>query len=359
MNAINQEPTLALQTVASTVDRITTLRPGFGVSLPFPAAGSLAEARSAQLIPEGDLAPAPSSRGDTFQLYLREIGQVKLLTPEEEVVLAERIEKGDEEAREQMIKANLRLVVKIARHYVGLGLPLMDLISEGNIGLIKGVERFRPDKGAKLSTYAAVWIKQSIKHALAIQSKIIRLPTHVTRKVAEIRRAEIKLRDTLDREATDKEIADDVELSPRRLKRYREASHEVVSLDSAVSNKDLSPISECIADENATAPFDELVKDNDNDLLYEVLGILDPRESKILTMRFGLDDGRAKTLDEVGEHFGISRERICQIQERALKKTRAMIEKRSKPRTSTQMACRSSASAKSKRIELIVATANR
>jgi RNA polymerase primary sigma factor len=281
------------------------------------------------MIPEGDLAPAPSSRGDTFQLYLREIGQVQLLTPEEEIVLAERIKQGDEEAREQMIRANLRLVVKIARDYEGLGLPLLDLISEGNIGLIKGVERFRPDKGAKLSTYAALWIKQSIRRALGTQSKMIRLPVHINRKVAKMRRAEVKLRETLDREATDEEIADDMELSPRRVKRYREASHVVVSLDSVVSNEDSTPISECIADENAAAPFDELVKDNDNDLLYEVLAMLDPRESKILKMRFGLDDGRAKTLEEVGEHFGVSRERICQIQESALEKTRMLVEKRS------------------------------
>src|SRR4051812_9388520 len=163
-----------------------------------------------------------SPRGDTLQLYLREIGQVKLLTREEEIILAKRIKKGDRKAREQMIKANLRLVVKIARDYDGLGLPLLDLINEGNIGLMKGVNRFDPRKGAKLSTYASWWIKQAIKRALANQSKTIRLPVHVVDKVAHIRRAEVKLRETLDREPTDEEVAGELGLNPRRVRQYRE-----------------------------------------------------------------------------------------------------------------------------------------
>src|SRR5262244_1293573 len=159
----------------------------------FDAATLLSERVLAESDPERDMTPADSPRGDMFQLYLREIGQVKLLTREEEIALAERVQRGDKEAREQMIKANLRLVVKIAREYEGLGLPLLDLISEGNIGLMKGVERFQPTKGAKLSTYASWWIKQSIKRALANQSKTIRLPDHVVDKLANIRRAEVKL----------------------------------------------------------------------------------------------------------------------------------------------------------------------
>jgi len=282
-------------------------------------------AESAQKL---DLAPINSPRGDTFQLYLREIGQVKLLTPEEEIALAERIQRGDQEAREQMIKANLRLVVKIARDYEGLGLPLLDLVSEGNIGLMKGVERFRPAKGAKLSTYAAWWIKQSIKRALANQSKTIRLPVHVTQKVAHIRRAAVKLRGTLDREATDQELADDLELSPRRIRQYRAASRAVICLDSPISPDDSTLLSETLADENAAAPFDDLVNDNDHNLVREVLATLDPRVSKILAMRFGLDDGKAKTLEQVAEHFGITRERIRQIQQQALEKMRERIEKR-------------------------------
>src|SRR5437016_8920859 len=167
--------------------------------------------------------------GDTaFHLYLREIGRTPLLTPQEEIELARRIKKGDRKAREQMIKANLRLVVKIARDYEGYGLPLLDLVNEGNIGLMKGVERFDPKKGAKLSTYAAWWIKQSIKRALANQSRTIRLPVHVVDKMAQIRRAEVRLRETLDREPTDEEIADNLGLNARRIGRYREASRAAV-----------------------------------------------------------------------------------------------------------------------------------
>ena len=266
--------------------------------------------------------------GDTFQLYLREIGQVKLLTREEEIALAERIKLGDEQAREQMIKANLRLVVKIARDYEGLGLPLLDLISEGNIGLMKGVERFQPAKGAKLSTYAAWWIKQSIKRALANQSKTIRLPLHAEQKMAHVRKAELRLRETLERVATDEEVAEDVDLNPRRIRQYREASRAMVCLDSPVSGDDPTPISDIVADENAAAPSDELVKDNDNHLIQEVLATLNAREKKILMMRFGLDDGRSKTLEEISERFDITRERIRQLQEQALEKMRVRIQKR-------------------------------
>src|SRR6266478_5601391 len=200
--------------------------------------GTSLKATEAEPAQEIDLTPVDSPRGDTFQLYLREIGQVKLLTPDEEITLAERIQRGDKEAREQMIKANLRLVVKIARDYEGLGLPLLDLISEGNIGLMKGVERFQPDKGAKLSTYAAWWIKQSIKRALANQSKTIRLPLHVEQKMAHVRKAEVRLRETLDRDATDEEVAVDLDLNPRRIRQYREASRAMVCLDSPIGGDD-------------------------------------------------------------------------------------------------------------------------
>jgi RNA polymerase primary sigma factor len=268
---------------------------------------------------------------DAFHLYLREIGEVKLLTPKEEIALAGRISRGDKQAREQMIKANLRLVVKIARDYEGLGLPLLDLINEGNIGLMKGVERFNPKKGAKLSTYAAWWIKQSIKRALANQSKTIRLPVHVVDKMAHIRRAEARLRETLDREPTDEEVAHDLGLNARRVRQYREASRTPVSLDSPVGAEDETSISEIVADANAAAPFDQLVRDTDNELVSEVLATLDDRESKILAMRFGLDNGKPKTLEEVGEHFGVTRERIRQIQDLALHKMRVGIEERDRP----------------------------
>src|SRR6266481_1175019 len=221
MNAI-QRQTLFNPTYVFEPPRFTPPRVQLKTSQRFDPATVPAEPTLAESSPERGGTLADSRGGDTFQLYLREIGQVKLLTPEEEIVLAERIKLGDEQAREQMIKANLRLVVKIARDYEGLGLPLLDLISEGNIGLMKGVERFRPHKGAKLSTYVSWWIKQAIRRALADQSKTIRLPLHVTQKVSHMRRTALRLRETLEREATDQELADDLGLDPRRLRKYRE-----------------------------------------------------------------------------------------------------------------------------------------
>jgi RNA polymerase primary sigma factor len=292
----------------------------------------VAEGESAELF-QGD-----SQRGDALQLYLREIGQVTLLTPKEEIALARRIKRGDKSAREHMIKANLRLVVKIARDYEGLGLPLLDLINEGNIGLMKGVERFDPRKGAKLSTYASWWIKQGIKRALANQSKTIRLPVHVVDKVAHIRRAEMKLREILEREPTDEEVAEHLGLNPRSVRLYREASRPLVPLDAPIGTDDTTRISEVVADQNAAAPFDRLVRENDTELVQQVLATLTGRESKILAMRFGLDDGRPKTLEKVGEHFGVTRERIRQIQEQALKKMRVEMEERDRPSTDDTVA---------------------
>jgi RNA polymerase primary sigma factor len=274
-------------------------------------------------------AKAELQQAPALQLYLREIGQVKLLTPKEEIVLARRIKRGDAQAREHMIKANLRLVVKIARDYDGLGLPLLDLINEGNIGLIKGVERFDPRKGAKLSTYAAWWIKQSIKRALANQSKTIRLPIHVVDKMAHIRRAETKLREALDREPTDEEVAADVGLKPQRVREYREASRVPVSLEAPLGgDEESAQISEVVADASAAAPFDQLVKTSDTELVREVFATLTPRERTVLGMRFGLSDDTPRTLEEIGQHFGVTRERIRQIQNEALKKLRNKVERR-------------------------------
>jgi len=271
-----------------------------------------------------------SPRG-ALDLYLREIGQVKLLTPKEEIALARRIKKGDKQAREHMIKANLRLVVKIARDYSGLGLPLLDLINEGNIGLMKGVERFDPRKGAKLSTYAAWWIKQAIKRALANQSKTIRLPVHVVDKVAHIRRAEMKLREALDREPTDEEVADELGLNPRRIQEYRLASRAPVSLDAPLGEDESDRVSEIVADPNAEAPFARIVGESDNELMQEALATLSKREQAILEMRYGLKTGEPKTLEEVGVKFDVTRERIRQIQEQALKQLRVKMEKDDAP----------------------------
>jgi RNA polymerase primary sigma factor len=267
-----------------------------------------------------------------LELYLREIGQVKLLTPEEEIVLAKRIKRGDGSAREQMIKANLRLVVKIARDYEGLGLPLLDLINEGNIGLMKGVERFNPAKGAKLSTYASWWIKQSIMRALANQSKTIRLPIHVVDKVAHIRRAETRLHDALDREPTDEELADELGMNPKRLRQYRQAAKAPVSLDAPLGSEDESnSVAEIVADANATAPFEKVLLENDTEMLKEVFETLSVREKTVLALRYGLGDQTPKTLEEIGGEFGVTRERVRQIQNEALQKLRAKVEKKERP----------------------------
>lgn len=283
----------------------------------------------------GEAAAEPVSwnpeRGDTLQLYLREIGQVKLLTRTEENALARRIKKGDKRAREKMITANLRLVVKIARDYENLGLPLLDLINEGNIGLIKGVERFNPRKGAKLSSYASWWIKQSIMRALANQSKTIRLPVHVIDKMAHIRKAEMKLREAFDRDPTDMEIAEHLGLNPRRIQQYREASRTPISLDAPIGDDDSNNVSEIVPDANASAPFEQLFKANDHSLVKEALSSLNKRESQILALRFGLGDRAPLTLEEIGAQFKVTRERIRQIQEEALKKMRELIEKRETP----------------------------
>jgi RNA polymerase primary sigma factor len=273
--------------------------------------------------------------GDTsIRLYLREIGLVKLLTPQEEIELAARIKKGDKKAREHMIKANLRLVVKIARDYEGIGLPLLDLISEGNIGLMKAVERFDPKKGGKLSTYGSWWIKQSIKRALANQSKTIRLPVHLVDKISRMRRTAMKLQEDLGREPTDEELAAELGTTAARVTQMRTASIRPASLDAPVGDDDSNNFSEIVEDERAVNPYDELEDKTVTGMLQDMVKHLDDREATILRYRFGLDGGNERTLEEVGEKFGVTRERVRQIQNLALRKLRKMIEKleKSKPK---------------------------
>jgi len=266
---------------------------------------------------------------NAYGLYLREIGQTKLLTPQEEVVLAKRIQKGDEAAREQMIKANLRLVVKIARDYEAYGLPLLDLINEGNIGLMKAVERFDPTKGAKLSTYGAWWIKQAIRRALANQSKTIRLPVHVGDKILHMRRAALKLQEKLGREPSNEELADELGTTSFRISELRSAAVRPASLDAPIGEEDESNrFGDLVQDENAENPYDELEEKTNTELLRELVETLAPREQAILRYRFGLDGGTEKTLEEVGHEFGVTRERIRQIQNMALSKLKKMIQKR-------------------------------
>lgn len=279
-------------------------------------------------------APEPQVRergtydADTaFKLYLREIGQVKLLTPQEEIELAARIKKGDKKAREQMIKANLRLVVKIAHDYEGFGLPLLDLVSEGNIGLMKAVERFDPAKGGKLSTYGAWWIKQSIKRALANQSKTIRLPVHLVDKISKMRRVSMKLQEVFGREPTDEELGEELGISSSRVAMMRTAAIRPASLDAPIGDDDSNTYAEVVQDENADTPYEELEDKTVTAMLQELVKNLEEREATILRYRFGLDGGPERTLEDVGVKFGVTRERIRQIQNLALNKLRKMIEK--------------------------------
>jgi RNA polymerase primary sigma factor len=286
----------------------------------------------AETEPEEHLAPRERERssydGDTaIKLYLREIGQVKLLTPQEEIELAARIKKGDKRAREQMIKANLRLVVKIARDYEGIGLPLLDLISEGNIGLMKAVERFDPAKGGKLSTYGSWWIKQSIKRALANQSKTIRLPVHLVDKISKMRRTSMRLQEELGREPTDEELGEELGITGSRVAQMRMAAIRPASLDAPIGDEDSNNFAEVVQDESADTPYQHLEDKTVTRMLQEMVKTLDNREATILRARFGLDGGPQKTLEEVGVKFGVTRERVRQIQNIALKKLRKMIEK--------------------------------
>jgi RNA polymerase primary sigma factor len=263
-----------------------------------------------------------------YILYLREIGQTPLLTPAQEISLAKRIQKGDAKAREEMIKANLRLVVKIAREYEDYGLPLLDLINEGNMGLMKAVERFDPNKGAKLSTYAAWWIKQSIRRALSNQSKTIRLPVHIGDKLLHMRRAAMKLQELLGREPTDEELAEEVGMTAFRVSELRTASIRPASLDAPIGEDESNRFGEIVQDERVSTPYAQLVEKTNTDMVKELVETLPDREATILRYRFGLDGDEEKTLEEVGEKFGVTRERIRQIQNIALKKLRRMIQKR-------------------------------
>jgi RNA polymerase primary sigma factor len=273
-----------------------------------------------------------SEDSDTgIRIYLREIGQIPLLTPPEEIDLAARIKKGDREAETLMIKANLRLVVKIARDYANLGLPSFDLISEGNIGLMKAVERFDPAMGGKLSTYAAWWIKQSIKRALANQSKTIRLPAYLVDKISKIRRASLQMSDELGREPTDDELAQEIGISRSKVSQLKTVSIRPASLDAPISHDDSTELGETVGDEGAQTPFELLRDKNLRDQVSDLFEVLDDRERKIIVQRFGLDGGKPKTLEEVGKKFGVTRERIRQLQNIALAKLRRALSKKETP----------------------------
>ena len=269
--------------------------------------------------PERELQPERS----TIKQYLAEIGKVPLLTPAEEIVLAKRIKRGDREARNHMIQANLRLVVKIAHDYKDFGLPLLDLISEGNIGLIKAVERFDPAKGGKLSTYAAWWIKQSIKRALANQSKTIRLPVHLVDKISKMRKVATLLTEEFGREPTEEEIAIEMQIPVNKIAHMKSVSVRPASLDAPINDEEGgSPFGEIVGDENATSPYETLREKNIQGDLRELLDSLDEREARIIKLRFGIDGSNEMTLEEVGKLFNVTRERVRQLQNLAISKMR-------------------------------------
>jgi len=255
-------------------------------------------------------------------LYLREIGRVKLLTQQEEIELAVRIKQGDREARDQMIKSNLRLVVKIARSYEGMGMPLLDLISEGNIGLMRAVERFDPGKGAKLSTYSALWIKHAILLALANQSKVTRVPVHVMEEFGKMRRVSLRLQEELDRDPTDEELAAELGTTASRIARMRMAVVEPVSLDAEMDGDGSRNYAEVIADERAETPCQKLENETNRAMVRKIVDTLTRREQAVLYSRFGLNRHDPKNLEEVGKELNITDERVRQIQNAAFVKLR-------------------------------------
>lgn len=273
-----------------------------------------------------------SSESDTsLRAYMNEIAKTDLLTIEEELELAERIKDGDEKAREHMIRANLRLVVKIARDYSNYGLPLADLISEGNIGLMKAVEKYEPAKGGKLSTYAAWWIKQSIKRALSNQSKTVRLPVHMVDKIARLRKISAALTEELGREPKDEELAEILGIPRKKLALLKQAAQRPTSLDAPVSMESTGTVSETIGDSSAIDPHEALASKEIHGELSGLRKLLDKRESKIIDARFGLTGKRPMTLEEISRDFGVTRERIRQLQNKALEKMRFALGKKENP----------------------------
>ena len=272
--------------------------------------------------------PASQNRetDSILSLYMREAGEIPLLTPQQEIALAARIQRGDAAAREHMIRANLRFVIKIPREYENLGMPLLDLINEGNIGLMRAVEKFDPAKGGKLSTYAVLWIKQQIRRALASQGKTIRLPIHVADKIYELTQAEVRLRHQLGREANEEELADELDTTLARLTKLRHAALRPTSLDAPLGEDRNRTVAEVVADDNARSPFEQLRDQMEKGMVRQLVAQLSEREARIIRFRFGLDGGEERTLEDVGRKFNLTRERIRQLQNLALQKLRQMLE---------------------------------
>ncbi|THB61685.1 RNA polymerase sigma factor RpoD [Vagococcus silagei] len=272
--------------------------------------------------PENLLAPAGVKINDPVRMYLKEIGRVSLLSAEEEVALALRIKEGDPEAKQELAEANLRLVVSIAKRYVGRGMQFLDLIQEGNMGLMKAVEKFDHEKGFKFSTYATWWIRQAITRAIADQARTIRIPVHMVETINKLIRIQRQLLQDLGREPTPEEIGAEMELSPEKVREILKIAQEPVSLETPIGEEDDSHLGDFIEDQEATSPAEHAAYELLKEQLESVLDTLTDREENVLRLRFGLDDGRTRTLEEVGKVFGVTRERIRQIEAKALRKLR-------------------------------------
>ncbi len=266
--------------------------------------------------------PDGISLADPIRMYLKEIGKIPLLSTEEEIELAKRMEKGDEEARKKLAEANLRLVVSIAKRYAGRGMQFLDLIQEGNLGLIKAVEKFDYRKGYKFSTYATWWIRQAITRAIADQARTIRIPVHMVETINRLIRTSRQMVQELGREPTPEELAKKLDMPVERVREIKKISQDPVSLETPIGEEEDSHLGDFIQDDNVMVPADQATFTLLHEQLMEVLLTLTEREQKVLRLRFGLDDGRPRTLEEVGKQFNVTRERIRQIEAKALRKLR-------------------------------------
>ena len=281
-----------------------------------------AEKKAEQAKTEDLSAPTGVKINDPVRMYLKEIGRVSLLTAEEEVALALKIEEGDQEAKQRLAEANLRLVVSIAKRYVGRGMQFLDLIQEGNMGLMKAVEKFDYRKGFKFSTYATWWIRQAITRAIADQARTIRIPVHMVETINKLIRIQRQLLQDLGREPTPEEIGAEMDLPTEKVREILKIAQEPVSLETPIGEEDDSHLGDFIEDQEATSPAEHAAYELLKEQLEDVLDTLTDREENVLRLRFGLDDGRTRTLEEVGKVFGVTRERIRQLEAKALRKLR-------------------------------------